>query len=150
MLGTCFSSLWGSDGDLVHHCTNSRLHQMLRQEARISENLRIYLPMMWETPFALFFKSLLFSREGLMRSSDSWICYVGEYWPWISNPPAPTSQYWDYRHHTQFDVGLWIKPRALDTVGKPPTNSTASSDHCWVCWSIWDCSPTKVRRNKKR
>lgn len=105
---------------------------------KMSENLRIYLPMIWETPFVFFFfKLLLFSREGLHIAIR------------ISNPPAPTSRYWDYSHHNWFDV-LWIKPRALDTVGKHPTNSTASSDCCWVCWSIWDCSPTKVRRNKMR
>lgn len=87
--------------------------------------------------------------QRILCSSDSWTCYLVEYWLWISNPPAPTLRYWDYSHHPQFDVGLWIKPRALDIVDKQTTNSTVSSDHCWVCWSIWDSSPTKVRRNKK-
>lgn len=89
-------------------------------------------------------------QERVLFSSDSWTCYLVEYWSWISNPPAPTSWFWDYSHHPQFDVELWIKPRALDTVDKQTTNSAASSDHCWVCWSIWDSSPTKVRRHKKR
>lgn len=122
---------------------------MLRQEARMSDNLRIYLPMIWETPFA-FKKNPCCFQERVLFSSDSWTCYLVEYWSWISNPPAPTSWFWDYSHHPQFDVELWIKPRALDTVDKQTTNSAASSDHCWVCWSIWDSSPTKVRRHKKR